>query len=52
MLAPVKVVNPRVLNEQYPERDRRHRRKLTRRKPDTKHKHQSGEEDGHIDITA
>ena len=51
MLAPVKVVNPRVMAEQYPNKDQQ-RKKYAPRKPRPKTRNPKGKDSAHIDITA
>lgn len=51
MLAPVKVVNPRVMAEQYPKKDQQRKKYVPRKsKPTTRTP--KGKDSAHIDITA
>jgi len=52
MLAPVKVVNPRVMAEQYPNKDQRQKKKQARRKITSKTKKPTPHDNVRIDITA
>jgi hypothetical protein len=51
MLDPVKVVNPRVMAEQYPEKDQRQRRKSAGQKAKPKPRSAPGQDGARIDFT-
>ncbi len=51
MLAPIKVIDPRVMAEQYPEKEQQHR-KFAPRKPTPKKRETKHQDGDHIDLTA
>jgi hypothetical protein len=52
MLAPVTVINPRVMNRQYPEKEQRQQRKFAPRKSKQEKRSPHADDGLHIDITA
>jgi hypothetical protein len=52
MLAPIAVVNPRVMTDQYPENKNRSRKRKSPRKPELKPDEAKNEDGAHFDITA
>ena len=52
MLAPVKVIDPRVMAEQYPEKEQQKHKKFAPRKPTPKKREIKFQDGDHIDMTA